>query len=408
MVDAPSGIQVGPTSLHAVLTVGLAGWAAFSLPTVWLTPPPRPNPGTHLEPRGAPPSVPPLVLLSGFLAWAVLSGTAVGIGVDGVQMLLVLFLFVSSIALVSHGSSAGTPGRFYNWLTRAGVAASLTYGLVLLRGGLGAGGVVSRRSFALTAVLLIAALVPYRAHQGSAARLLPYLLLALIIASGSRMAMFVGAFLLLWSSLASRSGRRIARTAVLLLIVPTILWLLINRFDFIHDRFFGGDRAVEFNGVTLNAAGRSQIWQLVYSSAREHILLGQGPGTATELVRSNFDTVDQPHNEYLRILHDYGLVGLAIWLVAYFWLVKLCWSRARQASSSRAYQHWGAFLALVSLALMMITDNPLSYLWIMIPVGALVGVSMAIPEFSGRGTIPHERQHPKPRIREPSGNGTDT
>jgi O-antigen ligase len=155
--------------------------------------------------------------------------------------------------------------------------------------------------------------------------------------------------------------------------------VILDRSDFLRSRFFEGDTSIRLGGLALNAEGRSEIWGLVYSDARQSLLLGHGAGTADSLVREHSLLLDQPHNDYLRILHDFGLVGLLLWVLAILCLFYATWMRAWRHDVQRGYFHWAAFLALLALSACMVTDNPIAYIWIMVPVGALVGLSLATP-----------------------------
>ena len=59
-----------------------------------------------------------------------------------------------------------------------------------------------------------------------------------------------------------------------------------------------------------------------------------------------------PHNDYLRILVDYGIVGFVLWMSAYLALLRLTWKRWQAVRGTRVYAehvHSAAFLVLVGI-----------------------------------------------------------
>jgi O-antigen ligase len=86
-----------------------------------------------------------------------------------------------------------------------------------------------------------------------------------------------------------------------------------------------------------------------------------------------------PHNDYFRILHDYGIVGGALLLIGGFALIrgtKRVWRAAVSQDSSLAQPHLTAFLGTTALAFAMITDNVVIYVFFMAPLAILVGFSL--------------------------------
>jgi O-antigen ligase len=99
--------------------------------------------------------------------------------------------------------------------------------------------------------------------------------------------------------------------------------------------------------------------------------------------------VSHPHNEYLRIFHDFGLVGLLLWLWGFSVLLGrtfLAWRRADRTRDPDAFVHLAAWLGLVSLALGMVTDNPLRHVHVLLPLGLTVGASVGMTAMAHEAT----------------------
>ena len=63
-------------------------------------------------------------------------------------------------------------------------------------------------------------------------------------------------------------------------------------------------------GIFINTTGRLLAWNVTQSAIREKPILGWGMGSSQDLVAATHPTLVHPHNEYLRIAHDFGLLGL--------------------------------------------------------------------------------------------------
>lgn len=148
--------------------------------------------------------------------------------------------------------------------------------------------------------------------------------------------------------------------------------------------FSGGDGALKVGEVAINTSGRIHFWQIVYESAWERPLIGSG--FSVPEIMFNVPRWAHPHNDYLRLFHKLGFLGVALW----FWFflaasaglrrVRLALSRAVPPSAGSAILNRTALLSLVGLAVVMLTDNPFAYPYVMIPVAYLVGLALSMDE----------------------------
>ena len=85
------------------------------------------------------------------------------------------------------------------------------------------------------------------------------------------------------------------------------------------------------------------MWAATIESARHHPLVGQGLGSSQDLIERLFGLA-HPHNDYLRLWHDLGLVGLLL-LVSVTGLMLLA-LRETAAMGVLLAAHLGAVMAL--------------------------------------------------------------
>ncbi len=175
-----------------------------------------------------------------FLCWAVAVSLGQGsLTVAGLQNLLSYWIFAGAALLVAVTSSAGTARVVQRTFFWAGLFRAVVFG---------AGWVLqipvySPRAFALTALVVMAVLIPARDIGGWIGRILPYVLFVEIVASGSRIASAAAAIMLAFLVLRNRRGGSAARALILFSGCGLLLWELIHRVAFLNERYFGGDQA---------------------------------------------------------------------------------------------------------------------------------------------------------------------
>ena len=119
-----------------------------------------------------------------------------------------------------------------------------------------------------------------------------------------------------------------------------------------------------------------KTWQ----SAVESPWIGKGAGSASAYLADLYDgDIAHPHNDYLRILHDYGVVGLVLFLYGLARVGRLFWRNwAQPRELLQRRLSLAAALALTAIAMMMVTDNTLVYVFVMGPLGILLGTALGV------------------------------
>lgn len=370
-VDLPLAAKFGDVSLSAILTSGIAA-AAWLLWMIQIRFPLR--------------SLIVVLAGAGFLLWLLITAGVKFPTSLGMQNLVVLFGFIGLILLsmrisLRHPDFSDTIARCIG--VGLVVAVSL-FATAKLNQWFGTDFVLSIQGQRL---LPLYALIPLswslsRWKRGSSAHLVIAVgILLMILVDLSRMALVVGFVLFVLAQL--HSSRRIPWLRLAfwgVLMTVGLLWL-ITKYEPLRARFFEYDNTLVIGDVAINSMGRTRIWNAVLQSVSSSPFIGHGAGSSAQITQS-VAKLDHPHNEYLRLLHDYGGIGLALWLLLIVAILVVIWGLWRRTAHLRTADgtiHQAAFLALVGCSITMMSDNPLSYSFVMFPLAILIGASIGQP-----------------------------
>ena len=142
-------------------------------------------------------------------------------------------------------------------------------------------------------------------------------------------------------------------------------------------------------GVSVNTSGREKYWSTTWDSYLTSPIVGHGAGSADLLVTDTYGKADHPHNDYLRILHDLGAIGAVLWIAGYLLLLIRCamaWNAGPRGVPSTEL-HMTATLGLIAVAIAMITDNVVIYVFAMAPLALVVGMSIGLERRSRHGRL---------------------
>ncbi len=375
LIDLPRAITLdqlpvldfGSVSLMGLLTIAYA----LSAPTLWLARP--------VLIKSAISALWPLMALVGWIFVSFVFHSPVG---EGLQNVLVISTFVGFVLLASYESYRS---RNFGWQVRTAVVwaawlASALYALQLFVGGLGSLTFLSARGFALLALLGIACHLGAWRHGRRRELWWAVALTLLIGASLSRIALGIALMFFPLSQLSLGSLRSWMKVGLITALIASSALLAVTYVEPLHERFFEGDLAFEVAGVALNVSGRGVLWQVVLESYLQSPVTGLGAGSAGEAITQNLiGREPQPHNDYLRVLHDYGPLGLGLLVLGLLKLLAATggnWTRASRRGEPEASLHLAALLAIAGFCVAMTTSNIITYVFFMAPLGALVGASL--------------------------------
>jgi O-antigen ligase len=297
------------------------------------------------------------------------------------QNALVFFTFVA-LVLVSQRHTAllpYLPVRVVRLLAGSTALAAFLYGLSVVWWGWGAEVLWGNRTFAMFALLGLSwFLAGWR--EGRRGALSSSILIAMAIAASlSRMAFAVVLLLFPLSQLVGASWARLTRVVPALLLSGGFAILSIEVVGPLRDRFTAAGTLEDIleTNATMYTSGRVAMWNETLQSALESPWVGKGAGSAVAHVQDVFEDIGHPHSDYLRVLHDYGAVGLVLFLVSLACLTRACWQTWRSARDwFRSRLALASLLGLATVAVMMVTDNALVYIFVMAPLGVLLGTTL--------------------------------
>lgn len=367
LIDLARAIPFGPVTSQAVLTAFY--FFAGGLLLVLL--PGRPHP--------IPLSMLPIVV---FWIWAAVSLAWTSAFRNGVQNVLVIGTMIVILSL-AEGAGA-TEAGFALWLERqflrSEFLAVALYSASVAWFGVGTNEVFAARSFGLFALFGVAhnlARWRYGTKRGLAYAIAITLLIAV---SESRLALGIAVVLFPLSQLPTHRALQTIKMFAVLLVVAACSYAGFLYSDNLQQRFLSGDVSLKIGSIAINGSGRTAFWRVTMQSFDESPMFGKGAGSVEALIDSVFDMA-HPHSDYLRIAHDYGIVGLVLWCAAICALVGVLWRRWRRfdlQSKPKARIQLTAFLCLVAFALEMTVENALVYVFVTAPLGWIVGSALGI------------------------------
>jgi O-antigen ligase len=321
--------------------------------------------------------------------------------VPGIQSVLAILAFIVCIAVVASSGQhlRSLVGRISTTFVHISWVTIAMYAATIAVWGIGNDELLGPRGFALLALIPLTWSLARWRYGDRSAGIRVFGLLTGILLSLSRLATGIG--LLLWPLSRMNSGATMkawVRFAALVIASLAVFFAAFQTITPLRDRFLQGD-VESVGGVSINVTGRDDVWPVVWRSAVTSPWIGQGAGSSEiGLVEHGF-RVNHPHNEYLRIFHDFGLVGILLWVWGFLVLVGRtfrAWRRADRTGDPDAFVHLAAWLGLVSLALGMITDNSLRYVHVLLPLGVTVGSSLALGLTRERSQSGFRRAAPAP------------
>jgi O-antigen ligase len=355
--DAFVGIGSNAFSLNAALTVlcALVSW------TVVLQ--------LRSVPRPALRSVGALLVFVFWLAFSMLVGEYHS---QATQFVLVQISFAGTI-LVAAGAQYRS-GPVMNRL--AGRAIRIATVVLLLSLASSTGGFnpgIGLRSSAIIALVCASWFLAERLCGRLASTRWAIALVVGIGISLSRTALFAAIVLILVTAGLLSSRHKVRAFVAVLFVLLSAYWL-VNYWGPLRDRFVTGDVSLSVGGVNVNTAGRTQVWDALWSDWQSEPIVGHGPGTASAIADRINPDLGHPHSDYLRILEDVGLFGSLLWV---WFAVRTARLLLRvRARPDAALPARAALLAGLAVLILMVTDNPMDYSFVLLPLGVLIGLAL--------------------------------
>jgi len=187
-------------------------------------------------------------------------------------------------------------------------------------------------------------------------------------------------------ALSRANPRRKWQILLAVLLAVLTVFCAITQIPVLERRFFFTEDWDPSQGLQgVNTAGRRTNWPVVFLSALRSPLIGHGLGTSRELVGSIVSMrtgIDRshvyPHNEYLGVFHDAGIVGLIIQLLAWVPVLLSSW-RQWEGTAHPHIAKWSmaSVFGVSSILISAITDNTFHYAIVCVPVTILFSITFS-------------------------------
>jgi O-antigen ligase len=135
-----------------------------------------------------------------------------------------------------------------------------------------------------------------------------------------------------------------------------------NRFQ--RKMFYSGEgtiRDLTENREDVKESGRVFMRELMLAGIDEHPWTGNGGNATWTMLKDARMVLEQPHNDWLRITYNYGLIGLAAYLGALLIQIWHAWRLGRSAPPLIRILFSVAASAFIPYIFLMYTDNILIY-----------------------------------------------
>jgi O-antigen ligase len=316
-----------------------------------------------------------------YIAWSFLTVSWSLPDLTGTQNLLAPVAFCG-LALLAYLYSRKLQDGWWRISKALLWATALAVGLYALNvpmAGFGTSVVIGARTFALFALFGLAVCLTTWRYGWKPGLIGALVITATIGISLSRMALAIALLFFLLAQIPLKDWRGGVRLLAMAAVVVLVAYQLVMHVEPIRERFMEGDTSLQIAGININATGRTALWNALLESYAESPWIGKGAGQGGRLIVMRYPGLGQAHSDYLRILHDLGLLGLALWVTGMLTLLVTLakgWVQADRRGDPAAAVHLAAILALFGVAISMATDNPLVYVFVMAPFGILVGTSL--------------------------------
>ncbi len=382
LVDLTTSLLVGPVSTQGLLTVAyfLAGLVLLSITPVATT--------------RSPVRLLPLLL---FVLWAVSSLAWTENALRGIQNVMVIGIFALMLQ-AARGTAASNP-PFAFWMARvlrnAVLAAAVLYGASVVWFGPGTNTIIGPRSFGLFALFGVAYFLSGWRYGSRSSLFGAIALTGIIGASQSRLALGVSILLFPLAQFPTTGIRRVFKMVAVVIAAAAVSYGAFFYFDSLRERFVTGDVSLKIGSFAINGSGRAAFWRTTMASFWESPFAGKGAGSSEGLIESVYTNMRHPHNDYLRIAHDYGLIGAGLWWMSMGGIGVALWRAWRVADQTfrvGARLELTALLSLMAFALEMTAENTLVYVFIVAPLGLLVGSALGLTSVIRNTVTPHRER----------------
>ena len=143
--------------------------------------------------------------------------------------------------------------------------------------------------------------------------------------------------------------------------------------------------AITTPGAPIDDSGRGRVWILTVESWFTQPVVGHGAGSSQTVAGQSDFPLGHPHSEYLRILHDAGLIGFV--LFGAFVVLALIWLWPRAGGKPRGELVTAGFLIVVAGLVLGTIENYLVFPSLMWPAAVFLGLGLAAARRDGQSPL---------------------
>ena len=306
---------------------------------------------------------------------------------QGLQNFLTMALFGLSIVIFSLAASEKLRGQIFQGILWATIVLSLAS---LFLWSLGSE-YIDNRSFAMTAVVGLSAVIPFW-NRNIITRIAPFVIFTAILLSASRIATL--AAIVIFGFIALHKNASFIKNALRMTVVylfaslaSALVYLLV---PVTNARLNVGDQGLVIGPgaklkmfqvsdsttplIVVNTNGRIEAWSEFLSTMKTPVdfIFGRGTGSSAVYGQDNLPYFSQVLNEYLRVYLDNGLFGLILFITL---LVMLFAAVLKPLKNFREYQLAG-LLAIIAGSIVALTDGQFIYPFTSLTMGVVLGLAL--------------------------------
>ncbi len=157
-----------------------------------------------------------------------------------------------------------------------------------------------------------------------------------------------------------------AKKRIIFLIIIGVLSISIFYTERIQKKMFysgaGTLQDVRLSNPDFFTAGRSRLWDLMIEEIKLKPVWGHGANASEDFVLLvTWGALKHPHNDWLRLLYDYGLVGVSIFVICIVIQVVHLLKRAKRTSGESRILLYAGASSFLPFVLLMFADNIILY-----------------------------------------------
>jgi O-antigen ligase len=157
-----------------------------------------------------------------------------------------------------------------------------------------------------------------------------------------------------------RVAKRVALAAMILMVGYSIF--LTERVQ--QKTFYSGSgtfQDIRWDNPDVATYGRRQVWDHMQAQIEADPWFGHGANASEAYVMKLTGSLVHPHNDWLRLLYDYGYVGTAIFSLCMLWQVIHLLRTGRNATGLSRILFYAGASSFLAFSLFMFTDNIILY-----------------------------------------------